>query len=327
MQNDEAVEAQSADNEMPNSVDIDLGEGISLQMCLVPSGQCWVGYRPPEPLKPSVFPWLVGGISVLLLLSFAVALTAKAWQKKTRPQWSLGNQIAGIVVAGLVLWSGLCLCDQYRDSVQHAELLSNYKYWMNVTHTRTGLKNERKLYTVEEPLYVGRFEVTNGEFLRVMGHAPASQPGMSRVPVTMVTYSEAEAFCRKLTKKVNKQFRLPTEYEWEYICRAGLDPYIWEEEKSIVNGKVAWIGGTDLHEVGELKPNTWGLFDMQGNALEWCSDVGEEGWRVVRGGHVLCTWFEASCAYRSRIEENRKSAVLGFRVVMCPKNDLAPSRR
>lgn len=134
--------------------------------------------------------------------------------------------------------------------------------------------------------FIGAFEVTQAQFERVMGRNPSvfqgtQLPGDSgNHPVESVSWIDAVEFCRRLSelpeeKAARRVYRLPTEAEWEYACRAGspgeyafgdqvelLDEYCWYATNS----------GGRTHPVGEKKPNAWGLHDMHGNAWEWVAD-------------------------------------------------------
>ena len=133
------------------------------------------------------------------------------------------------------------------------------------------------------PYLIGVTEVTQAEWSAVMGSNPSSSKG-ANLPVTNVTWHEAVEFCRRLSEREGRVYRLPTEAEWEYACRAGtttafsfgdgtwtFDEYVWFNKNA--RGKV--------QPVGTKKPNPWGLYDMHGNVREWCADW--FAWRYPTG--------------------------------------------
>lgn len=136
--------------------------------------------------------------------------------------------------------------------------------------------------TIDRPYYIGRYEVTQGEWERVMGTNPSifqeSRVGRDtgRHPVDNVTWEDAQAFIEKLNQMdTTAVYRLPTEFEWEYAARAGAEHDLtWAEIR-----EQAWIQDVDkgtTHPVGEKKPNPWGLYDMLGNVWEWVQDYYNE---------------------------------------------------
>jgi formylglycine-generating enzyme required for sulfatase activity len=152
---------------------------------------------------------------------------------------------------------------------------------------------------ITKGFYLGVYEVTQGEYEKVMGENPSffSAKGdaksqvpedTNRFPVEQVFYEDAVKFCAKLSemeKGIGRLYRLPTEAEWEYACRGGATskaPFHYgksiSSDQANFNGKYPY-GGTDegLHlgrtcKVGSYKPNGYGLYDMHGNVWEWCSD-------------------------------------------------------
>ncbi len=127
---------------------------------------------------------------------------------------------------------------------------------------------------VTKPFYLSVYEVTQAEYEKVMGANPSYFKGANR-PVNEVSWDDATEFCKRLSAKEGKTYRLPTEAEWEYACRAGTATQYSFGGDGAKLGDRAWYrrnSDDNLHPVGEKKPNAWGLHDMHGNAREWCQD-------------------------------------------------------
>ena len=121
---------------------------------------------------------------------------------------------------------------------------------------------------------IGKYEVTQAEWQAVMGSNPSEFQGFRR-PVENVSWEDCQEFIRRLNQKTGRNFRLPTEAEWEYAARGGRK----SNGSKYVGGSsmddVAWYDGnsnSQTHDVGQKRPNELGLYDMAGNVWEWCQD-------------------------------------------------------
>jgi formylglycine-generating enzyme required for sulfatase activity len=151
-------------------------------------------------------------------------------------------------------------------------------------------------------------------------------------PVELVSVPDAVEFCDRLSRVFYRQFRLPSEAEWEYACRAGtMTRYSFGDEGDI--GSYAWHEGNSggqTHPVKQKKANPWGLYDMHGNVLEWCQDIWHDNyegaptdgrawddtisvWRVARGGSWDDHPIDCRSAYRAKLLFNNQHRYLGFR--------------
>jgi formylglycine-generating enzyme len=194
--------------------------------------------------------------------------------------------------------------------------------------------------TITKPFYMQTTEVTQGQWQAVMGTEPWK--GLAVItegpnyPATCVSWEHAVAFCEKLSTKEGKTYRLPTEAEWEYACRAGTETtWSFGNDEKLLDD-YAWYrwgeGKGLLKQVGLKKPNAFGLYDMHGNVFEWCSDYyGEDYYqqspekdpqgptqgssRVLRGG----SWYDLTrltrSADRSWDVADYRNGSYGFRLV------------
>ncbi|HRV80631.1 MAG: formylglycine-generating enzyme family protein [Planctomycetes bacterium] len=204
--------------------------------------------------------------------------------------------------------------------------------------------------TITYGFWMGQYEVTQAEYQALMGTNPSGFGGNPTYPVEVVSWLDARAYCAALTAQevglgnvpAGYEYRLPTEAEWEYSCRAGTttefnvganlycsDARFWK----------SWHSGSDCNNtpwgtgpVGSYAPNGFGLYDMHGNVFEWCLDsyasyssvavvdpfVTGGPNRVVRGGCFASTSSGCTSAWRPDLDPSISIATLGFRVVLAP---------
>jgi formylglycine-generating enzyme required for sulfatase activity len=189
----------------------------------------------------------------------------------------------------------------------------------------------RRRVTVGD-FYIGKYEVTQAQWRAVMGGNPSHFKG-DDLPVENVSWNDAKEFCRRLSEMTGAKYRLPTEAEWEYACRAKTDGAHAGDLDAM-----AWYGNildVKTHPVGRKQPNAFGLYDMHGNVWEWCEDDWHKSYenapndgsawvdkpkrgayRVVRGGD----WNDNAVICRSANRSadapgSSLAAFLGFRVV------------
>jgi formylglycine-generating enzyme required for sulfatase activity len=137
--------------------------------------------------------------------------------------------------------------------------------------------------TITHDFWIGRYEVTQGEFASVMGRNPSHFTGDSNRPVEKVTFIDASNYCSAVTQRERAArrlpegyvYRLPTEAEWECACRAGSTNLFGFGSDAKLGGAFAWTAENSdatTHPIGQKQPNPWGIHDMHGNVWEWCLD-------------------------------------------------------
>jgi formylglycine-generating enzyme required for sulfatase activity len=188
--------------------------------------------------------------------------------------------------------------------------------------------------TISKPFYMGRYEVTQAQWESVVGSNPSFDTGDS-LPVEMVSWKNCVDFCRRLNAQSDDgwEYRLPTEAEWEYACRAGATG----DDASGDIDEMGWhVGNAEqgCQPVGLKRPNAWGLHDMRGNVWEWCSDwFGEYSsqaatdptgpssgsYHVARGGAYLSPAVDCRAVNRAFQPYGYRHIHLGFRLVRARK--------
>ncbi len=189
---------------------------------------------------------------------------------------------------------------------------------------------------------IGKYSVTQAQYEAVMGNNPSRFQNNPQNPVEKVSWNDAQAFCQKLSQITGKTYRLPTEVEWKYACRAGTTTRYYFGDDANQLGDYAWYNGNSqgtAHPVGQKKPNAWGLCGMGGSVWEWCEDNWHDRYRdrdapsdgsawltnggdypIPRGGSwygnpALCPSTFRHSAYRIDIIRDDGIGYRGFRVV------------
>jgi len=189
--------------------------------------------------------------------------------------------------------------------------------------------------TITKSFYLQSTEVTQRQWREIMGSNPSRFKDCGdNCPVEQVSWDDAQEFIVKLNEREGTdKYRLPTEAEWEYACRAGSTTRFCFGDDETTLGEYAWYSDTGLrpHPVGQKNPNAWGLYDMHGNVWEWCQDrygdypsspvTDPTGpslgtFRVLRGGSWGDYGLGADCrsALRLSVSPVSRNYGIGFRV-------------
>jgi formylglycine-generating enzyme required for sulfatase activity len=235
---------------------------------------------------------------------------------------------------------------------------------------RFGDEGPQRKVRITKPFYLGKYPLTRGQFRgfvlatgykteaetdgkggqgwdvtqRGWGQGPQftwRDVGFAQTdehPVVNVTWQDALAFLKWLSKKERRRYELPREAEWEYACRAGTtSPYYFGDVKNLAD--YVWYLGNSKHQgtdvVGRRKPNAWGLYDMNGNVFQWCQDCYADEYdpradcddpkgpttgsrRALRGGAFDDESLRCRCAFRIGIDPVVRIYRYGFRVCFRP---------
>ncbi|MEM9275912.1 MAG: SUMF1/EgtB/PvdO family nonheme iron enzyme [Cyanobacteria bacterium P01_F01_bin.143] len=206
-----------------------------------------------------------------------------------------------------------------------------------------GYRREKPQHEVTvQPFFIGKFQITQAQYQKVMGKNPSNFQDED-LPVEQVSWNDAVEFCQRLSKQTGKEYRLPSEAEWEYAARAGTTtPFYFGET---ITNDLANYRGTSTYAneskweyrektttVGTFPPNAFGLYDMHGNVWEWCQDDWYSNYegapidgtvrgsktgskKVIRGGSWVNSPSRCRSAYRNADTRDDRYSTLGFRVV------------
>ena len=209
---------------------------------------------------------------------------------------------------------------------------------------------EQRVVKVTEGFWMGKYPVTQEVYQTIMGMNPSSTEGSAEghednLPVNNVSWLDAVSFCKALTILArnnhilpqNSEYRLPTEVEWEYACRAGTTTSYYfgdDPNELLIHGWFKSNSQKRIHPVGMKAPNPWGLYDLYGNVREWVgnsfvntllNDSEQDEFRISRGGGYMKTASECKSASRSTNSLHHRFRNLGFRLALAKLPDM-PSK-
>lgn len=230
--------------------------------------------------------------------------------------------------------------DAFKDQML---LIPGGSFTMGWLEGRDGVKNDHDPPAHEVQLndfYIGKYPVTQAQWRAVMGENPSHLKDDEQCPVEQVSWNNVQVFIKTLNEITGKNYRLPTEAEWEYAARGGNQSKNYQYSGSNDVKEVAWYdenSNKKSHPVGGLKPNELGLFDMSGNVWEWCQDWYDENfyetckksgvvinpmrsdkgvYRVIRGGDWLNNLGFCRTAYRGSYLPELYNGGIGFRLAL-----------
>ena len=196
--------------------------------------------------------------------------------------------------------------------------------------------DEKPVHSVTlNDFYIGKYEVTQKEWIDIMGENPSDFPTLDR-PVENVSWDDIQLYLDKLYIKTGMPYRLPTEAEWEYAAKGGQLSKGYKFSGADTIYDAAWIDGNSgktSHKVGEKRANELGLYDMTGNVWEWCQDIYAEDFYkkspaqnphgpkvgteyILRGGSWINAEFNCRMTERLSSEPTERFSNYGFRVVL-----------
>jgi sulfatase modifying factor 1 len=204
-----------------------------------------------------------------------------------------------------------------------------------------GDREERPVHEVcVSDFYLGRYEVTQGQWKAIKGRNPSKNKLGDLHPAEDMSWNDAQDFIQELNRKTGRDYRLPTEAEWEYAAREGGRREKWSGTNSESDaGAYGWLDDNskgDHHPIGQKRPNAYGLYDMTGNVHEWVADWYDSSYyeesprdnprgpnrggdRVYRGGSYKDKPRDARTTMREERSNRRGDRTIGFRLALSPR--------
>jgi formylglycine-generating enzyme required for sulfatase activity len=299
---------------LPATKTLDLGNGVKLELVLIPAGRFMMGT--PEHENPAVGKTMVG-VSGGIMFVVLVVWQIRARRKRKRPQFSMAFMLLMTFVAAVGVWGGV----RWNEALKHPDDFSS--------------EHPAHPVTLTQAFYMGKFAVTQEQYQQVIGTNPSNFKGKDN-PVEQISWDDTQAFCKKLSESTKQTVRLPTETEWEYACRAGTATTYHSGDAEADLDRVAWYyanSKSTTHPVDQKEANAFGLYDMHGNVWQWCQDWWDDGYyskspaenpqgpahgarRVLRGGSWGNAPLDCRSARRDRIDPDGRDRIIGFRVVV-----------
>jgi formylglycine-generating enzyme required for sulfatase activity len=315
--------------------------------------------RPEMPMPPPISPILIAGG-----LSSGAAVVATEWRRQRLWLPRLGVVLAGVFAVLLLSWLNPSLDWPSLPLVPPAGTIISTTVGMKLVLVPAGeflmgSPDSDKAASADEkpphrvritrPFYLGMYEVTQGQYRAVTGENPSGFKGSDDLPVESISWNDAIAFCNTLslregltpyyhagagTVSGGEGYRLPTEAEWEYACRAGSTTRYSFGDNAARLGEYGWFdrnSGSQTQPVGQKGPNAFGLHDMHGNVWEWCWDPYDENYngqspgadppgpsqaafRVIRGGSWINNAPHVRSAFRHSGAPGYRDIDVGFRL-------------
>jgi serine/threonine protein kinase/formylglycine-generating enzyme required for sulfatase activity len=267
------------------------------------------------------------------------ATTAKDLQDEWAKHWSVPVEVTNSIGMRFVLIPpGEFMMGSSAEEIAQLLIEAKTKNWTGPNVELMLRETPKHRVKITQAFYLGLCEVTQAEYGRVMGSNPSNFQGVATAPAEQVGWNDVLVFCRKLSTLPNEQaaravYRLPTEAEWEYACRAGTITRWYGWNGGALNA-CSWHAGNaegTTHPVGQKRPNAWGLCDMHGNVWEWCQDwYGDKyyhvspiddptgpssgSYKVYRGGGWRDGEFDCRASCRGGHVPGDRSDNLGFRL-------------
>jgi formylglycine-generating enzyme required for sulfatase activity len=336
----ESIEGYAKRAGLPPADHLDLGNGVRVELVLVPAGDFIMGAAPPEAVKEEAWSGVLMlslGLLGLVILFFPVAARA---QVKRRLQYSLGRFVLMIIALGVATMGGTQLWLARAEQERFQAELARY----NASNVA---EKPAHLVRILQPFYMSRSEITEGQFHKALGFIRDSgsedislqvNPA-PLLPVRYVSWKDAQVFCgrlRELDARRQRTVRLPFEAEWEFACRAGATGNYSPGDSPTELSKAGWHAGNSgntVRPVGLKLPNAFGLYDLHGNLWEWCEDsflsyteapaaappkvrVWSGRSRVIRGGCFVAGPEYARCSSRLGQDPALRSDRIGIRIVV-----------